>query len=156
MTRNKVAEQKWTAERVEEGKRLHDLLDLAIDTDDDEMQKRHRLALQLWLGAAMQDGMFDILADAMRAASEPVAKAASCSTCGQPTQYPCEACGDCTKAGRYHPEAKAVPIERTTEKCVWCRHMEPHTLRNGDADKGLRGCSATGCDCDAYESRIRP
>jgi len=50
-----------TADFVSEGRRLHSLLELAIDTDDDVMQARHRLALQLWLGAAMQEGLFDLL-----------------------------------------------------------------------------------------------
>lgn len=69
----------WTAERVAEGRRLHGMLDLAIDTDDDEMQTRHRAALLEWLGCAMQDGMFDLLDSGMTAvvrsaAAEPEAK----------------------------------------------------------------------------------
>lgn len=52
------------------------------------------------------------------------------------------------------PEAKDVPSERATETCVWCKHSEPHTLRDGTDATKRRGCSALGCDCDAYESRI--
>jgi hypothetical protein len=86
----------------------------------------------------------------LRAVAEPEAE----STVGGSVDVSGPPVGSSELRWPAEPEAKAVPIERATEKCVWCKHMEPHTLR--DDKHGRRGCSAHGCDCEAYESRIRP
>lgn len=56
--------EKLTAKWLSEGMELYARLCEAIEVDYDEMQARMRTALQLWLSAALQNGVLDLIAEA--------------------------------------------------------------------------------------------
>ncbi len=55
------------------------------------------------------------------------------------------------------PEAKEDVASKTLygepadAPCIFCGHVEPHTLRDSTSATHRRGCSRLGCGCDAAE-----